>query len=45
MIVAFIQRAAPPGSQQAYTDQELALLNARRPRGPRFAPYLPAVDR
>lgn len=38
-IVAFVRRALPVGSADAFTASELAVFNARRSSSERFAPY------
>ncbi|RMG97823.1 MAG: hypothetical protein D6705_07765 [Deltaproteobacteria bacterium] len=44
-IERFIRKAAPRGSADAYGDEELAALNARRRSRQRFAPYDTAAPR
>ena len=39
IIEGFVRKELPPGSALAFSDAELLQLNARRVRGPRFAPY------
>jgi hypothetical protein len=42
IIDGFVRRTLPRDSPDGYRDDELARLNARRPRGPRFDPYRPS---
>ncbi len=39
VVIAFIQDTIPAGSEEAYTESEIASLNARRENTERFAPY------